>query len=56
MPRSEPLSAAFRCFWPASAFSDLGDGTRIVALPILAVRLTDDPQLVSGLVVTAFLL
>jgi predicted MFS family arabinose efflux permease len=35
--------------------SNLGDGLRVVALPLLAVTLTHDPVLVSGLVVAAYL-
>jgi MFS family permease len=39
----------------ATALSSLGDGLRAVALPLLAVTLTRDPVLVSGLVVAAYL-
>ena len=39
----------------AAALSNLGDGLRAVALPLLAVTLTRDPVLVSGLVVAAYL-
>lgn len=39
----------------AAALSNLGDGLRAVALPLLAVTLTRDPLLVSGLVVAAYL-
>ena len=38
----------------AAALSNLGDGLRAVALPLLAVTLTHDPLLVSGLVVAAY--
>jgi MFS family permease len=50
-----PLPGAFWRFWAASTVANLGDGVRIVALPLLAARLTDDPLLVSGLVAMAFL-
>ena len=39
----------------AAALSNLGDGLRVVALPLLAASLTSDPVLVSGLVVAAYL-
>lgn len=39
----------------AAAMSNLGDGLRAVALPLLAVTLTRDPVLVSGLVAAAYL-
>ncbi len=39
----------------AAALSNLGDGLRVVALPLLAVALTPDPLLVSGLVVAGYL-
>jgi len=49
------LPADFWRFWAASTVSNLGDGIRLVALPLLAVRLDDDPLVVSGLVALAFL-
>ena len=39
----------------AAALSNLGDGLRVVALPLLAAALTADPLLVSGLVVAGYL-
>ena len=39
----------------AAALSNLGDGLRVVALPLLAVTLTADPLLVSGLVAAGYL-
>jgi MFS family permease len=39
----------------AAALSNLGDGLRVVALPLLAAALTPDPLLVSGLVVAGYL-
>jgi MFS family permease len=55
MPITQRLPGAFWRFWAASTVSNLGDGVRIVALPLLAVRLTSDPLVVSGLVAMAFL-
>jgi MFS family permease len=51
----ERLPPDFWRFWAASTISNLGDGIRLVALPLLAVRLTDDPLVVSGIVALAFL-
>jgi hypothetical protein len=39
----------------AASLSNLGDGLRVVALPLLAAALTPDPLLVSGLVVAGYL-
>jgi MFS family permease len=52
---SERLPRDFWRFWTASTVSNLGDGIRLVALPLLAVRLTDDPLVVSGILALAFL-
>src|SRR5690606_29210004 len=35
--------------WVSSAASNLADGMFVVVLPLLAVRLTDSPLLISGL-------
>ncbi|MGH1504559.1 MAG: MFS transporter [Acidimicrobiales bacterium] len=42
-----PLGRDFHRFWAAAAVSNLGDGIRFVALPLLALRLTDDARLVA---------
>jgi MFS family permease len=42
------LGAGFRRLITASALSNLADGVFQVALPLLALRLTDSPALVSG--------
>jgi MFS family permease len=42
-------------FWTASTVSNLGDGLRMVALPLLAVTLTRDPLLVAGVTALMFL-
>ena len=46
-----PLPSAFWRFWTAVSLSNLGDGLRLVAFPLLATTLTDDPRWVAGLVV-----
>ena len=43
------LGPNFRKLWVASAVSNLGDGVRLAALPLLAATLTRDPALVAGL-------
>jgi MFS family permease len=45
----------FARFWLASAVSNLGDGIRLAALPLLAVSLTDDARLVAGTTAFSFL-
>jgi MFS family permease len=39
----------------SAGLSNLGDGLRVVALPLVAVTTTRDPILISGLVVAAYL-
>lgn len=46
-----PLPREFRLLWSASALSNLGDGLRLVALPLLAVSVTSDPRLIAGVTV-----
>ncbi len=46
--RPEPLGRAFWQLWSASSLSNLADGVVKVALPLVAVRLTDSPALVAG--------
>jgi MFS family permease len=41
--------AGFRWLLSAASISSLGDGLAVVALPLLAIRLTSDPRLVAGL-------
>ena len=41
--------------WSASAVSNLGDGVRVTALPLLAASITRDPVAVSGVFVAGFL-
>lgn len=46
--RPAPLGPDFRRFWLAAAASNLGDGVRLGALPLLALRLTDNPTLIGA--------
>ncbi|HEX5996319.1 MAG TPA: MFS transporter [Jiangellales bacterium] len=39
---------AYRRLWSATALSNLGDGVRAAALPLLAASVTNDPVLVGG--------
>ena len=45
------LPRNFRLLWGASALSNLGDGLRLVALPLLATSVTSDPLLIAGVTV-----
>jgi predicted MFS family arabinose efflux permease len=45
--RSRSLGAGYWRIWTASTISNLGDGVRLVAMPLLAARLTRDPRLIS---------
>jgi MFS family permease len=45
---STRLSGDYWRFWAAFTASNLGDGFRAVALPLLAVTLTRDPLLIAG--------
>ncbi len=47
MKHQEPLGGEFRRFLVAAASSNLGDGIRLGALPLLAITLTDDARLVG---------
>ena len=42
------LGSDFHRFWLAAAASNLGDGIRLGALPLLALRLTDNPTLIGA--------
>ena len=42
------LGPEFRKLWTASTISNLGDGARLTALPLLAATVTRDPALVAG--------
>ncbi|WP_020672224.1 MFS transporter [Amycolatopsis nigrescens] len=45
------LGPAYTRLWSATALSNLGDGVRQTALPLLVVTLTTDPLLVAGVTV-----
>ncbi|MBQ1081443.1 MFS transporter [Nocardiopsis sp. B62] len=54
-PRSERLGGDFHRFWGAGVFTNLADGMLVVALPLIAVSLTQDPLLIAGLTAVRFL-
>lgn len=43
-----PLGSDYKRLWLATAVSNVGDGVRIAALPLLAASFTRDPLLISG--------
>ncbi len=45
----EPLGRPFLKLWLATAISNLGDGARLTALPLLAATITREPLAISGL-------
>lgn len=45
------LPGRFKRLWAASAVSNIGDGVREVALPLLATELTSDPRLIAGVAI-----
>jgi MFS family permease len=47
-PARPPLGSAYLRLWLATAVSNIGDGVRIAALPLLAASFTRDPLLISG--------
>ncbi|MDQ4058259.1 MAG: MFS transporter [Actinomycetota bacterium] len=46
--RGRSLGSNYYKLWVASAVSNLGDGVRLAALPLLAASITRDPGLVAG--------
>lgn len=42
------LGSEFRALWAAAAVSNLGDGLRVAALPLLAVMITRDPARIAA--------
>jgi hypothetical protein len=42
------LGPNYRRLWSSAAASNLADGVFVVALPLMAVQLTDSPMLVAG--------
>jgi Na+/melibiose symporter-like transporter len=53
--RSGRLGPAFANLFTANLASSLGDGIARIAAPLLAVRLTDDPFLISGIAALSLL-
>ncbi|MEN0129766.1 MAG: MFS transporter [Brevundimonas sp.] len=52
---SVPLPGAFHRLWSASLASNLADGVAMVVMPLLAMRLSDDPFVVSVVTALTFL-
>ena len=52
---SPSLPTAYWRQWAASAISNLGDGISFVAMPLLALSLTDDERLISLVTFATFL-
>ena len=50
-----PLGAPYWRLWTASGLSNLADGVFKIALPLLAIQLTQSPTLIAGLSVAATL-
>ncbi len=47
----ERLPRPFRLLWAATAISNVGDGLRLTALPLLATSITTDPRAIAGIAV-----
>lgn len=45
------LPRPFRLLWTATAVSNLGDGLRLTALPLLATSITTDPRAIAGVAI-----
>ncbi len=52
---STTLGRPFWTLWTAFTASNLGDGLGLVAMPLLAIRLTDDARLVAAVAVCQYL-
>jgi predicted MFS family arabinose efflux permease len=50
-----PLGPTYTRLWSATALSNVGDGIRAAAFPLLAASLTSSPVLVSGIAVAGLL-
>lgn len=50
-----PLGASFWKLWTSSGLSNLADGVFKVALPLMAIQLTQSPTLIAGVTVAATL-
>ncbi len=51
VPTPERLGRGFQRLWMAAGISNLGDGVRLAALPLLAATITREPGLVAGVTV-----
>ena len=49
--RPRTLPREFHLLWGATGLSNIGDGLRVVALPLLATSLTTDPRLIAGVAI-----
>jgi MFS family permease len=49
--RLGPLPRPFRILWAATGLSNIGDGLRLTALPLLATSVTTDPRAIAGVAV-----
>ena len=45
------LPRPFLLLWTATAVSNIGDGLRLTALPLLATSLTTDPRAIAGVAI-----
>lgn len=54
-PRTTRLGPDFARVWGAAAISNIGDGVRTTALPLLAAAVTRDPIAVSGILLAGHL-
>ena len=45
----DPLGPNYRKLWVASTISNLGDGVRLTALPLMAARITRDPAKIAAI-------
>lgn len=52
---ARPLPRAYWRQWAASVISNVGDGVNFVAMPLLALTLTDDPRVLALTTVAVFL-
>ncbi|MGB8858220.1 MAG: MFS transporter [Ilumatobacteraceae bacterium] len=48
--RRRRFSRSFNLLWAATALSNLGDGVRVAALPLLATTVTTDPRAIAGVI------
>lgn len=47
----DPLPRNFSLLWLATAVSNIGDGVRLTAFPLLAASFTDDPRAIAGVAI-----